>query len=104
MRAQGDHVSRRVREFGSQSVAVSDTQTCHVSGPRLQGRSHLYVTDQCSPHITHDANPATPSLLKMRGFRKVSARDKSGIQTGVDRECLSVISFWFATVQPLSQV
>ena len=39
----------------------------------------------------------------MRGFQKVSARDKSGIQTWVSREYLSIISL-LATVQPLSQV
>ena len=74
------------------------------SGPHLQGGSHLYITDRFSPHVTHDSNPASPSLLKMRGFQKASARDRARIQTWVNREYLSIISFLFATIQSLSQV
>ena len=74
------------------------------SGPHLQGGSHLYITDRFSPHVTHDSNPASPSLLKMRGFQKASARDRARIQTWVNREYLSIISFLFANIQSLSQV
>ena len=51
-----------------------------------------------------DTSPASPSLLKLREFQKVSARDKAGIQTWVNREYLSIISFLFTTIQSLSHV